>query len=223
MRHKIDIKGRISPNDDKDVLEFWDLEYTTPSDVWETIDKVADGDDVDVYINSGGGEIFSGSEIYTALRELDQRANVNIYITGLAASAASIIAMAAHSAISPTAQMMIHCVSMITCGNHNDLEKAAEELREADKALCRAYMDKAGLTEEEALALMEPETWLSASRAVELGLVDEIMFANQENAPVQMVAALDPINIEELRAKMNEQIRKRNRQRQVDLLNLTQR
>jgi len=222
MRHKIDIKGRISQNDDRDVLDYWGIEYTTPSDVRKVIDGVQDGDDVDVYINSGGGEIFSGSEIYTTIRELDQRANVNIKITGLAASAASIIAMAAHSEISPTAQLMVHCVSTIAAGNHNDMERAAEELQEADRALCRAYMDKTGMTEEDALALMEAETWLSAARAVELGLVDAIMFEETKTEPLQMVAAVDPIDIAELRAKMD-QCRQRDRQRKLDLLSLTHR
>lgn len=222
MRHKIDIKGRISQNDDRDVLDYWGIEYTTPSDVHKVIDGVQDGDDVDVYINSGGGEIFSGSEIYTAIRELDQRANVNIKITGLAASAASIIAMAAHSEISPTAQMMVHCVSTIAAGNHNDMTKAAEKLQEADRALCRAYMDKTGMTEEDALALMEAETWLSAARAVELGLVDAIMFEEPKTEPLQMVAAVDPIDIAELRAKMD-QCRQRDRQRKLDLLSLSHR
>ena len=219
MKHRIDIRGRISPNDDRDVLEFWDIEYTTPSDVHKILDQTADGDDIDVYINSGGGEIFAGSEIYTALREQAQTRNINIYITGVAASAASVIAMAAHSAISPTAQIMIHCVSTIAAGNHNDMEQVAEELKEADKALCRAYMDKAGISEEEAIALMEAETWLSASRAVELGLIDAIMFEE----PAQMVAAIDQTPISELRKKMNDEICRRNRQRQIDMLNLTQR
>ena len=222
MKHRIDIRGRISPNDDRDVLEFWDIEYTTPSDVHKILDQTADGDDIDVYINSGGGEIFAGSEIYTALREQAQTRNINIYITGVAASAASVIAMAAHSAISPTAQLMVHCVSTIAAGNHNDMERAAEELREADRAMCRAYMDKSGMSEEDALALMEAETWLSASRAVELGLIDEIMF-EESTEPMQMVADVKPIDIADLRKRMEEQLSKKERSRQMDLLRLTQR
>lgn len=218
MKHRIDIKGRISPNDDRDVMEFWGLECTTPADVRRITDQTADGDDIDVYINSGGGEISAGSEIYTTLRQLSETRNVNIYITGYALSAASVIAMAAHSAISPTAQLMVHCVSTMAAGNHNDMEHAAEELREADRAICRAYMDKSGMSEEDALALMEAETWISATRAVELGLVDEIMFEDQSE-PLQMVADDKPIDIADLRRKMNARIRSR----QLDMLRLTQR
>ena len=224
MKHKIDIKGRISQNDDRDVMEYWGLEYTCPADVHKAIDGIADGDDVDIYINSGGGEVFAGSEIYTAIRELDQRANVTIKITGLAASAASFIAMAAHSQISPTAQIMIHCVSTIAAGNHNDMEKAAEELKEADRALCRAYMDKTGMQEEEALALMESETWMSATRAVELGLVDEIMFAEaEESEPLELVASVNYASVADLRAEMNRRIKADQRRRELDLLALTHR
>lgn len=222
MKHRLDIKGRISPNDDRDVLEYFDIEFTTPGDVHKITDQTAEGDDIDVYINSGGGEIFAGSEIYTTLRELSETRNVNIYITGLAASAASVIAMAAHSAISPTAQMMVHCVSMITAGNHAELTRVAEELREADRAMCRAYMDKSGMSEEEALALMDAETWLSATKAVELGLVDEIMFDEQAE-PAQMVADMKPLDIAELRKQMNAQLSKKARSREMDMLRLTQR
>lgn len=184
MRHRIDIRGRITPNDYKEVMEFFGLECTCPCDVQRVIDTAAGEDAIDVYINSGGGEIFAGSEIYTALRQAAQDREVCIYVTGDAASAASVIACAAHSYISPTAQMMVHCVSTYAEGNHNEMEKAAEELRTADRALCRAYMDKAGLSEEEALSLMENETWLTAEDAVKLGLIDEIMFDQEGKRPM---------------------------------------
>ena len=134
----------------------------------------AAGDEVEVLINSPGGVIDVGSEIYTLLREHSDI--VNIKITGEACSAASIIAMAAHCEMAPTALMMVHCVSTGARGNHADLEHTAEVLRTADKALCTAYMAKAGMTEQEALNMMEHETWLTAEQAKEKNLIDAIMF-----------------------------------------------
>lgn len=204
-KHRINIRGRISRNEDKSVLEWWGFETTSPSDVQKVIDASSPGDDIDVYINSGGGEITSGSEIYTILREASASRNVNIYITGDAASAASVIACAAHSSISPTAQMMLHCVSCHASGNHNDLEKVADILSTADKAMCRAYMDKAGITEEEAIGMMERETWLNAQQAVDAGLVDEIMFSTpQTGIQMSMVdrGYMDTATINKMRAAM---------------------
>lgn len=189
-KRRIDVRGEIWGNDWKEVFDFWGIECTVPADVQKVLNEADDGDDIDVYINSPGGEIFAGSEIYTILREASEsgRYNVNIYITGVAASAASIIAMSGHSVMSPTAQMMVHCVSTVAHGNHADMEHTAEELRIADQALATAYTGKSGMTEEQALEMMNHETWLTAERAKELGLIDEIMFAD-EAEPVALVAS----------------------------------
>ena len=112
-----------------------------------------------MYINSGGGVIDVGSEIYTMLRSCE---NVKIYITGEACSAASIVAMAGYCEMSPTALMMVHCVSTGARGNHSAMEHTAEVLRTADRALCSAYTTKTGMSEDEALNMMEHETWLTA-------------------------------------------------------------
>ena len=186
---RIDIRGEIWGNDWKEVFDYWGIECTVPADVQRVLNEAQDGDDIDVYINSPGGEIFAGSEIYTMLRTAAENGhvNVNIYITGVAASAASIIAMAGHSIMSPTAQMMVHCVSTCAFGNHAAMEHTAEELRIADQALSSAYTEKSGMTQEQALEMMDHETWLTAERAKELGLVDEIMFAQED--PVALVAS----------------------------------
>ena len=175
-RHKIDIRGSIIPNDYKWVYDWLEWDSTCPKDVQKVLDAAVPGDDIDVYINSPGGVIDVGSEIYTVLREISQTCNVEIYITGEACSAASVIACAAHSSMAPTALMMVHCVSSGVRGNHNDMERMAEVLRTADRALCTAYTSKTGMTEEEALDMMDQETWLTAQQAKDKGLVDEIMF-----------------------------------------------
>lgn len=189
-RHKINIRGSIIPNDYKWFYDWFKEDSTCPRDIQKVLDVVVPGDDIDVYINSPGGVIDVGSEIYTLLRQISQTCNVEIYITGEACSAASVIACAAHSSMAPTALMMVHCVSSGIRGNHNDMEHMAEVLRTADQALCTAYTAKAGMTVEQALEMMEQETWLTAQQAKEKGLVDEVMFEEAEQLPMTASAGL---------------------------------
>lgn len=182
MRHRINVRGRIIPNDYKWFYDWFEMDSTCPRDVSSVLDKMVMGDEVDVYINSPGGVIDVGSEIYTLLRQKSETNPVNIYITGEACSAASIIACSSHCAMAPTALMMVHCVSSGIEGNHSDMEHMAEILRTADRALCTAYTAKTGMTEQEALDMMEHETWLTAEQAKERGLVDEIIFEDKTEA-----------------------------------------
>lgn len=177
---RIDIKGVLIPNDYKWFYDFMDMDSTCPRDVQKVLDVVGDGDDLDVCINSPGGVIDVGSEIYTALHQIRERANLRIHIVGEACSAASVVAMAGYCEMAPTALMMVHCVSTGVSGNHSIMEHTAEVLRTADRAICSAYMEKAGMTEDEALDMMEHETWLTARQAKERGLIDEIMFLEEE-------------------------------------------
>jgi len=187
-RHRIDIRGRIIPNDYKWFYDFFEMDSTCPRDAAEVLNRMAPGDEVDVYINSPGGVIDVGSEIYTLLRQKAETNNVTIYITGEACSAASVIACASYCIMAPTALMMVHCVSSGVEGNHNAMEHMAEVLRTADSALCTAYTAKTGMTEAEALDMMEHETWLTAEQAKERGLVDEILFEAKPEA-LPMVAS----------------------------------
>lgn len=182
MKHRINIRGVMVPNDYKWYYDFFGEDCTCPNDVQQVMDAFADGDEIEVYINSPGGVIDVGSEIYTLLK--GRKDNVKIYITGEACSAASVAAMAAYCEMSPTALMMVHCVSTYAEGNHSSLEHTAEVLRTADRALCSAYVDKSGMTEEEALEMMEHTTWLTAEQALERGLIDAVMFRDEEAAPL---------------------------------------
>ena len=189
-KHKINIRGSIIPNDYKWFYDWFEEDSTCPRDVQKVLDLIAPGDEIDVYINSPGGVIDVGSEIYTLLRQASETCTVRNYITGEACSAASVIACSSHCTMAPTALMMVHCVSSGVRGNHNDMEHMAEVLRTADRALCTAYMAKAGMTEQEALDMMEHETWLTAVRAKEKGLVDEVMFEEVESLPMTASAGL---------------------------------
>lgn len=181
MKHRINIRGVIVPNEYRFFYRCFDMDCTCPNDVQSVLDKVTAEDEIEVYINSPGGVIDVGSEIYTLLRGAS--VPVKIYVTGEACSAASIIAMAAHCEMSPTALMMVHCVSCSVRGNHNAMEHMAEELRTADEALCTAYMAKANMTKEDALAMMEHETWLTAEQALQRGLIDAVMFQEEDKRP----------------------------------------
>lgn len=185
MKHRVDIRGVMIPNDYKWFYDWFEEDSTCPRDVQKVIDAMVDGDELEVYINSGGGVIDVGSEIYTILRN---QPNVKIYITGEACSAASIVAMAGYCEMSPTALMMVHCVSSGARGNHNDLQHMADVLSTADNALCTAYMAKSGMSRDDALAMMEAETWMTAEQALERGLIDKVMFDEEPEEKIPLVA-----------------------------------
>lgn len=167
----IKINGDIIGNDWKRVYDWFGIEATCPADVSGAISAIPEGEKLEVKINSGGGDAIAGQEIYSMLRKCQ---DVEIEIESLAASAASIIAMAGHCSISPVGMIMIHNVSTGAWGNHKVLEKEADTLRQWDAALATAYVKKTGKPLEEVLRMMEKETWLTADRALELGFVDEI-------------------------------------------------
>lgn len=175
----INIKGTIVSDEDAWVYDFFGVSHTCPLAVAKALEE-ANGEDVDIDINSGGGSVFAGSEIYSAIR--GYKGNVNIHVVGLAASAASVIMCAGHSDISPTAQVMVHNVSSCACGDYRDMDHMSEVLQKANEAIASAYVAKTGMSKEEALALMDHETWLTASDAVEKGLCDEITGSNNTNS-----------------------------------------
>lgn len=180
----IEIKGDIIPNDYQWVYDWLGWDGVSPKAVNQALAE-ANGQPVDVNINSGGGDVMAGSEIYTALRSY--KGDVNIHIVGFACSAASFIAMAGHCDMSPVAQMMVHRVSSYAEGNKNDMGHMAEVLENADKAIAAAYVEKSGMSEKDALAMMDKETWLTAQQAVDKHLVDGIMFRDESG--IQLAAS----------------------------------
>ena len=146
---KVNIKGTIVRNDYKRMYEFFGIECTCPKDVSGILDN-AKGETVDVYINSGGGEIFSATEIYESLR---QYGNVKIHVVGMAASAASVIMCAGDCDISPTSMVMIHNVSSWAEGDYNTMSHESKVLLTATKAMAAAYTAKTGKSENDFLKL----------------------------------------------------------------------
>lgn len=129
-----------------------------------------------INLSSGGGEVTAASEIYTALRQMNTTVSINI--TGMAASAASIIAMAGDTVnISPTAQMMIHQASLRdVSGNKDDLTHLSNILDKTDQSIVQAYVDRTVLPVDKIVKMMADETFLTAQEAVEYGFADQIMF-----------------------------------------------
>lgn len=155
-----------------DEESFWGDEVT-PKAFRKELE--ADSGDITVWINSPGGNVFAAAEIYTMLR--DYHGTVTIKIDAIAASAASVIAMAGNKVLmSPVAMLMIHDPSTIAMGNAKDMEKAISTLNEVKESIINAYAFKTGLTHSRIAKLMENETWMNAKKAVELGFADEILF-----------------------------------------------
>ena len=171
------IKGDIVSNDMKEIYEWFGYDCTTPQDVLSAIEEMPKGDRLQVKINSGGGDVLAGQEIYSTLRA---RNDVDIEVEGLAASAASVIAMAGKSTISPVGMLMIHNVSIShTGGNHAQLSKKAETLKAWDEALASAYVEKTGRNKDDVIEMMNAETWITADEAVEMGFIDAISQSGQ--------------------------------------------
>lgn len=177
---RINIKGPIISNDEKWLYDWFGMDATCPND----IDLPDDGSDIVVMINSGGGYVHVGNEIYTILKQYEGNVTVDVIE---ACSAASVIAMAGNPVrCTPTGQIMIHNVSCYTEGDYRAMEHMAEALQKSNKSICAAYELKTGKSREELLAMMEHETWMTAEEAKEMGFVDEILF--QDEKPIKLVA-----------------------------------
>ncbi|MBR4754406.1 MAG: Clp protease ClpP [Lachnospiraceae bacterium] len=146
---------------------------------------------ITVWINSPGGDCIAASQIYTML--MDYKGDVTVKIDGIAASAASVIAMAGTKVLmAPTALMMIHNPATVAMGDHEDMKKAIEMLDEVKESIINAYEIKTSLSREELSKLMDSETWMNAKRAVELGFADGIL---EDEKPGR--------SVDELKAQLN--------------------
>jgi len=147
--------------------------------------------DVTVNINSPGGDFFEGVAIYNLLRE--HKAKVTVNVIGLAASAASVITMAADEILmGDGAFLMIHNAWTVAIGNRHDLAQASEILAPFDAAMAKVYSQRAGITQDEAVALMDKESWIGAEQAVAdgfaSGLLESAQIAKDSNASAQRKA-----------------------------------
>ena len=143
--------------------------------------------DITVWINSPGGDCIAAAQIYNML--IDYKGNVTVKIDGIAASAASVIAMAGTEVqMSPVAMMMIHNPMTIAIGDHEEMQKAIEMLAEVKESIINAYELKTGMSRAKIARLMDEETWMNAKKAVELGFADEIIKREEEPEDTEAVS-----------------------------------
>ena len=130
--------------------------------------------DITVWINSPGGDCVAAAQIYNLL--MDYKGNVTVKIDGIAASAASVVAMAGTKVlVSPVSMLMIHNPMTVAMGNSEEMQKAIEMLAEVKESIINAYEIKTNMSRAKISHLMDAETWMDANKAVELGFADEIM------------------------------------------------
>lgn len=130
---------------------------------------------VTVWINSPGGDCFAAAQIYNMLMEYS--GPVDVHIDGIAAPAASVIAMAGnHVAISPVGMMMIHNPATVSIGDEREMKKAMEMLSEVKESIINAYELKTGLPRKQLSNMMNAESWMNAKKALELGFADSILY-----------------------------------------------
>lgn len=158
--------------------ESWFDDDVTPQIFKEEL--FAGSGPVTIWINSPGGDCVAASQIYSML--MDYKDDVTVKIDGIAASAASVIAMAGTKVLmAPTALMMIHNPATAAFGDHEDMQKAIEMLSEVKESIINAYEIKTGMSRVRLSHLMDEETWMSAGKAIELGFCDGILADEKKN------------------------------------------
>jgi ATP-dependent Clp protease protease subunit len=163
-----------------ELLIYGDIESTkiysddvTPKEFKKELDALGEIDTLNIYINSGGGDVFAAQAIYSMLNRY--KAKKTTYVDGLAASAASVIAMVGDKRIMPNnAMLMIHKAWSIAIGNADDFRKRADDLEKIEESIIAVYQEKSGIEREKVIELMAAETWMTAKEAKEYGFIDEI-------------------------------------------------
>lgn len=183
IKKKTDKKGEIFIYGDI-VSEEWFANEVTAPGFKQQLDELGNVSEIDVHINSSGGNVFEGHAIYNMLKM--HKAKINIYIDALAASIASVIAMSGDTIfMHKNSFLMIHNSWIMTVGNAKELRDTADLLDKTDEASNQAYLDRAlNISEEELKELLDAETWLTASEALEKGFIDEILEPNEIAASI---------------------------------------
>lgn len=175
-----------SINIDGEITTYqWDKSDTTGASFRDDLKALGDVDVINLHINSPGGSVFEGISIFNQLKQ--NKATINVYVDGLAASIASVIAMAGDTIFVPeNSMLMIHNPWTYCVGNSAELRKQADDLDRIAESSITTYLAKSDgkISEEKLRQLLDEETWLSASEAVEYGLADEVLPANQMAASI---------------------------------------
>ena len=158
--------------------ETWWGDEVTPQ-MFRSELNAAEGD-IDLWINSPGGDCYAAAQIYNMLMEYP--GEVTVKIDGIAASAASVVAMAGSTVeISPLGMLMIHNPMTVSIGDTHEMERTITFLAEIKESIINAYELKTGLSRAKISRLMDAETWMNAKKAVELGFADSVLYENREH------------------------------------------
>ena len=170
----------------QDYTDFWTASRTKGAQTFRN--ELAQCGPVTVYINSPGGDVFAGAAMYSAL--LDHPHKVTVKIMGIAASAASVVAMAGDEVlISPVGYMMIHDPWSYVVGNAREMEHEAQVRREIGEGIVAAYQKKTGKTTDEIKKLLEAETYMNAQSAIENGFCDGLFTPDEDKAALAQASA----------------------------------
>lgn len=182
------VNGDIISNDYKWIYDWLDYESCCPKDLDAVIASLEPAEMLTVEINSGGGDVQAGQQIYSTLKAISQEHSVEVHVQSMAASAASLIAMAGHEVkMSPVALLMIHNCSTQAAGDYRVMQHSSEVLQTVNAAIRQAYMEKTGIPEDELTEMMDKETWLTANQCVERGFADAII---RDEAPKVVTNAM---------------------------------
>jgi len=156
--------------------ETWYGDEVTPKQF--RAELLSDEGDITIWINSPGGDVFAASQIYNML--MDYKGHVTVKIDGIAASAASVIAMAGSEVLmSPVALMMIHNPMTLAFGDTEEMQKAIGMLSEVKESILNSYEIKTGLSRTKLSHLMDAESWFNAKKAIELGFADGMLYESE--------------------------------------------
>lgn len=193
LKNSVDSSGSTLILEGSIASESWWGDEVTPQAFRDELKKI-DSNKLTVLINSTGGDVWAGISIHDALKELD--AEVTVKVSGIAASIASVIAMAGDKIVmTPGSTMMIHRASMLAIGNADDMKKAIEMLETVEDGILNIYAERTGQTKEAVKEMLDAETWMSAEKAVELGFADDVVTPEKDEEPVNGFAGKFAFNM----------------------------
>ena len=175
------LNGAVMCDDYAKMYRWWDenVSLFCPEDVRNIINSAPDGETIVLELNSGGGHVQAGQEIYAVLEAAKAAGReIIVEVQSIAASAASVLMLGASRVrISPPAQVMIHRAAVVAEGNVDDFERTIQQLNSTDRAMLSAYSRKCGdkATKRELFNMMKKETFLTSDEALKIGLVDEVI------------------------------------------------
>lgn len=156
----------------------WGDEDTSASSFKKDLDGLGDINTLNIYINSPGGSVFEGQAIYSMLKR--HKARKKVFVDGIAASIASVIAMAGDEIFVPhNAMIMIHNALTFAYGNSQHFRKIADDLEKINMSIIEVYKERTNLEEEKIKELMDNETWMTGRECVDMGFADEIIEENK--------------------------------------------